>query len=175
MNSQEQYCIFSTAWGYFGFLADAGRIKQTWLPCEDATLVEQALMRGRSAKHNSELMPHVQQLVQAYFLGEPASFDAVAVSDEGLSPFCREVYATLCKVPLGHTLSYRELACLAGHPGAARAVGRAMAMNPVPLIVPCHRIVRASGKLGGFSALGGIDTKKRLLEHEKVMYAQGAE
>lgn len=169
MDRQGQYCIFSTAWGYFGFYAEGGRVRRTCLPCEDATLVEQTLLQDRAGQYDSGLMPHVQQLVMAYFLGEPVAFHGIVFDSEGMSPFRQRVYAELCRVAAGHTVSYAALGQMAGQMHAARAVGRAMATNPLPLIVPCHRVVSASGKLGGFSAQGGVHTKKRLLEHEKVM------
>jgi methylated-DNA-[protein]-cysteine S-methyltransferase len=172
MNRQGQYCIFTTAWGYFGFYAQAGSISRTCLPCEDATTVEQALLEGRSGDYDSGLMPQVQELVRAYFVGTPVAFHGIPLSNHGMSPFRRTVYAELCKVSPGNTVSYVELGKMAGKANAARAVGRAMATNPVPLIVPCHRVVSTSGQLCGFSAPGGVATKKRLLEHEKVVYGE---
>jgi methylated-DNA-[protein]-cysteine S-methyltransferase len=167
MNPQEQYCVFSTAWGYFGFSAEAGRIKRTCLPCQEATDVERALLGAAPGVYASELMRPAQQRIQAYFKGDPVVFQDIPLCHTGQSLFCQAVCAALAKVPFGTTVTYAKLAGLAGHPDAARAVGRVMAANPVPLIVPCHRVVRADGGLGGFSAQGGISTKKRLLEHEK--------
>jgi methylated-DNA-[protein]-cysteine S-methyltransferase len=169
MNSQEQYCVFSTAWGYFGLCAEAGRIKRTCLPCQEATSVEQALLGDRPGVHASGLMRPLQQRIQAYFEGERVAFQDLPLCHVGQSQFCQAVYAALARVPSGITVRYGELAGLAGHPGAARAVGRVMAANPTPLIVPCHRVVTAGGGLGGFSAAGGVDTKKRLLAHEKAI------
>jgi methylated-DNA-[protein]-cysteine S-methyltransferase len=76
------------------------------------------------------------------------------------------IYAVLRTVPFGRTTTYGELAEQAGHPGAARAVGVAMARNPWPIVVPCHRVLAKHGMLGGFSAPGGVLTKRRLLELE---------
>ena len=84
-----------------------------------------------------------------------------------LTPFARDVLAALQQVPAGATVSYGELAARAGHPGAARAVGRVMAGNPLPLVVPCHRVVGANGALTGYSGAAGVATKKWLLEFEK--------
>src|SRR5690606_15312856 len=80
--------------------------------------------------------------------------------------FHQRVYQVVQQIPRGTTLSYGEVAALAGSPGASRAVGQAMAKNPVALIVPCHRVTAASGKLGGFTAYGGAATKQALLELE---------
>ena len=170
MTPQEQYCVFSTVWGYFGLSVEAGRIKRTCLPCQEATHVERALLGAGPGVYASGLMRPVQQRIQAYFKGDPVVFQDIPLCHTGQSLFCQAVYAALAKVSSGTTVSYAELAGLAGHPGAARAVGRVMSANPTPLIVPCHRVVTAGGGLGGFSAQGGVDTKKRLLEHEKVYY-----
>lgn len=85
---------------------------------------------------------------------------------ETVPPFHRKVYRKLCKVPAGKTVTYAELARLAGSPGAARAVGQAMAKNPWPIIIPCHRVVAGNGKLGGYSGRGGPATKRALLALE---------
>jgi len=138
--------------------------------------VEQTLLGARPGLHSSGLMRPLQRRIQAYFEGEPVAFGDTPLWCTGLSSFSQEVYVALAKVPAGTTVSYGELAGLAGHPGAARAVGRAMSANPTPLVVPCHRVLSAGGGLGGFSAQGGVVTKKRLLEHEKdiLVHSTGA-
>jgi methylated-DNA-[protein]-cysteine S-methyltransferase len=98
--------------------------------------------------------------------GEPAAVAGVPVALDGVPPFAAKVYAELRKVPPGATLTYGDLAARAGSPGAARAVGRAMATNPLAPFVPCHRVVGAGGALTGFSAPGGTDLKARLLARE---------
>ncbi len=77
----------------------------------------------------------------------------------------------ICEMPAGQTSTYGAIATGLGEPGAARAVGRALGANPIPLIVPCHRVLAAGGKSGGFSAHGGRDTKARLLEIEGLPLA----
>ena len=83
--------------------------------------------------------------------------------------FNRRVFAVTRTVPPGETTSYGELAARIGEPGAAQAVGRALGQNPFPIVVPCHRVVAADGRLTGFSAPGGIDTKRRMLELEGAL------
>ena len=85
-----------------------------------------------------------------------------------MPPFHRRVYAVARAIAPGTTLTYREVAARLGEPDAARAVGQALARNPIPIIVPCHRVVACGGKPGGFSAPGGIVTKFRLLDLEGV-------
>lgn len=82
------------------------------------------------------------------------------------TPFQIEAWKALSRIPYGHTLSYGELAVRAGHPNAARAVGRIMGQNRIPIIVPCHRVIAADGSLGGFGY--GLDVKRRLLELEGI-------
>jgi len=82
------------------------------------------------------------------------------------TPFQKKVWAAIEKIPIGQTKSYGEIAAQIGHPGASRAVGAACGANPLPLFVPCHRVLAANGKIGGFS--GGLAVKKLLLRHEGV-------
>ncbi len=78
-----------------------------------------------------------------------------------------KVWKELLKIPSGETRTYKEIAILIGSPNSARAVANACAKNPYPVLVPCHRVIRSDGNLGGYSALGGVDKKKELLEQEK--------
>jgi prevent-host-death family protein len=86
-----------------------------------------------------------------------------------LGPFEREVLETLRKIPSGQVRTYQDIARAVGAPGAARAVGTACARNPLPLLIPCHRVVRSDGGLGGYSLRGGVDLKRRLLEAEGAL------
>ncbi|HKT16850.1 MAG TPA: methylated-DNA--[protein]-cysteine S-methyltransferase [Stellaceae bacterium] len=98
--------------------------------------------------------------------GKPSDLAAIALDLTGVPPFHRRVYEAARAIPPGATLSYGEVAARAGAPGAARAVGQALRRNPFAIIVPCHRILAAGGKLGGFTANGGLATKLRLLALE---------
>jgi methylated-DNA-[protein]-cysteine S-methyltransferase len=100
----------------------------------------------------------------AYFAGEPVSFDDLVVDLEGCTPFQSALVASLRSVTYGETVTYGELAALAGSPQAARAAGTFCAGNRFPLVIPCHRVVAADG-LGGFGSLG-VGYKGRLLELE---------
>lgn len=101
--------------------------------------------------------------LRRYFAGELHAIDDLAVADEG-SPFQRAVWAELRRIPCGETISYGEMARRVGDPGAARAVGLANNANPVGIVVPCHRVIGADGRLVGFG--GGMARKRWLLSHE---------
>jgi methylated-DNA-[protein]-cysteine S-methyltransferase len=104
--------------------------------------------------------------ITALLRGEPSDLTGVALDMAGVPPFHRRVYEAARGIPPGETLTYGELAARIGAPGDAREVGQALARNPFTLVVPCHRVVAAGGKAGGFSAPGGVATKRRLLAIE---------
>lgn len=105
-----------------------------------------------------------REQLMAYLAGRLQRFSLPWRLPAGASPFRRAVLAIVAEIPFGQTLGYGEVAARAGHAGAARAVGGAMATNPLPLVIPCHRVVGARGRLGGFT--GGLDQKRALLAHE---------
>ena len=114
----------------------------------------------------------VIERIRAHVGGTPRSFDDVAVDLGALPPFTRAVCEEARRIPCGQVRTYGELARAVGRPGGARAVGQALGRNPLPVIIPCHRIVAAAGKPGGFSAPGGLDTKRRLLAAEGVVLGE---
>lgn len=102
--------------------------------------------------------------LQAYFAGARQEFE-ITLAPKG-TPFQTIVWAELCRIPFGTTISYGELARRIGKPSASRAVGRANATNPIPIVVPCHRVIGSSGTLTGYA--GGLDLKRGLLRHEGI-------
>jgi len=106
--------------------------------------------------------------VRRYFRGDVAALDAIRV-DTGGTEFQEKVWIALRAIPAGETRSYAELARAVGRPTAVRAVARANATNPVPIIVPCHRVVRTDGGIGGYG--GGVQRKRWLLRHEGLVLA----
>lgn len=108
--------------------------------------------------------PVLEQLA-AYFNGEGRDFD-VTIDWSVLASFQQEVLQLVCDVPYGQTTTYQDIAVQLGNPGAARAVGRANATNPMPIIIPCHRVLGADGKLHGYGGPGGVETKAWLLALE---------
>lgn len=110
----------------------------------------------------AELAPVAAELRQ-YFDGERLEFD-IPVDLATVSPFARRVLGATARVPFGRLVTYRDIASRIGQPGATRAVGNALGQNPVPIVVPCHRVIRSGGHIGGYS--GGLEIKWRLLEIE---------
>jgi len=106
--------------------------------------------------------------VVALLRGEPSELDTVTLDMDGVPPFHRRVYEVARTIPPGTTLSYGEVAARMGAPGAARDVGQALGQNPFAIIVPCHRVLAANGKVGGFSARGSVRTKLRLISSERA-------
>lgn len=107
------------------------------------------------------------QWLKAYFENrsrDPFPWDWLDLS--GLSPFQKKVYRALWEIPFGQTRSYQEVATAIGKPKAARAVGQANKKNPIPVLIPCHRVISADGTMGGYSC--GIGIKKILLAHEGI-------
>lgn len=120
---------------------------------------------AEAGRENAEV---ASDLLQRYFERGVVDFSGVKVDLAGYSPFFRQICETVSKIGYGHILGYGEVALLAGMPKAARAVGRVMAKNPIPIIIPCHRVVASDGSLTGYSAAGGVGTKEMLLRMEGV-------
>jgi methylated-DNA-[protein]-cysteine S-methyltransferase len=136
---------------------DAGTIRNATRLCPDATeAAPPAWVRD------------VVERVQRLLTGEVAEFSDLRLALDRANAFERQVYRALLAVPHGQTRTYGALAAAIGQPGAARAVGRALGRNPIPIIIPCHRVVAADGRTGGFSAPGGVTTKMKLLDIERA-------
>ncbi len=109
------------------------------------------------------LLTHVEDLIQQYLLGKPVGFEEIPLAPHG-TPFQKSVWQTLCRIPWGATQSYKWVAAQLGKPTAYRAIGQANGKNPIPLIIPCHRVIQHNGDLGGYS--GGLHIKSFLLSLE---------
>lgn len=116
-----------------------------------------------AAEQRAEPFREVCRQLAAYFEGSLKEFD-LALAPQG-TPFQSRVWEELQRIPYGETISYAELAQRIGNPNASRAVGAANGRNPIPIVIPCHRVIGASGSLTGFG--GGLETKRVLLEHER--------
>ncbi|HEY1688870.1 MAG TPA: methylated-DNA--[protein]-cysteine S-methyltransferase [Solirubrobacteraceae bacterium] len=161
---------FETALGVCGIAwSDAG-IEQVVLP-HDKALRRPRIGETSLARATGEPPANVRAAIASIvslFDGEHVDLRFVQLDESGLDDFQRAVYAAAREIPPGETASYGEIATAIGEPGAARAVGAALGRNPYPIIVPCHRVLAATGALHGFSAPGGIATKRRMLEIERA-------
>ena len=115
--------------------------------------------------NQSNLLKQALEELKQYFNGQRQSFNIAL--DLDLPPFYQKTLMEVYKIPFGTTVSYRDIAVRAGNPKAVRAAGNANAKNPVPIIIPCHRVLSSDGTLGGYG--GGLDLKKRLLLHEGLI------
>jgi methylated-DNA-[protein]-cysteine S-methyltransferase len=168
------YTLFRTAIGPCGIAWGARGIVAVQLPeaTESATLAR--LLRAHCGavmqRRALEVRPTIDDII-ALLAGQPRDLQHARLDLAQVPPFHQRVYTIVRNIPPGQTRSYGEVAALCGDRHAARAVGQAMARNPVPIIVPCHRVLAAGGRSGGFSASGGVTTKLRLLAIEGALPA----
>jgi methylated-DNA-[protein]-cysteine S-methyltransferase len=168
----QHYLVFETAGGFCGIAWSERGITRFQLPTRSAEATERLLRRRLPGAEPGAPPPPVAAAVAAvkrYFAGEETDFSGFTLDLGEQDPFFQQVYAALRRVGWGRTTTYGALAKeLGAGPEAARDVGQAMARNPVALIIPCHRVLAAGGKVGGFSAPGGSAAKTRMLELEGV-------
>jgi len=191
MEKPIKYVIFKTKWGYFGLAGTESGLLRTFLPHNNPDKIKSRLLKDLSflnrvsrnehpvAGHESQVasiefdktfFKPIQEQISVYFEGVCVNFSPdIPVMLDGFSRFCTSVLTTCRYISFGQTTTYAELAKKLGRPAAVRAVGNALAENPLPLIIPCHRVVRSDGMLGGFSAAGGKRLKAKLLKHEKTV------
>jgi methylated-DNA-[protein]-cysteine S-methyltransferase len=165
--------IFDTAIGPCGVAWNARGLVGVQLPEASRARTEQRLaarVKSAGAAEPPRWVATLAADIRRYFAGEPVDFTAVAVDLSGLDEFRRRLYEAMRMLAWGSTTTYGELARQLGSSDweGAREVGEAMGRNPVPVVIPCHRVLAAGGKLGGFSAHGGAATKAKLLALEGV-------
>lgn len=160
---------FSTALGEFGIgWTDAG-VARLQLPGLDrADLLARINRKGAAPGEPDRRIEAIINRIEDYAEGAPVDFTDVPLDLTGLPDFHRRAYALLLGVGYGQTITYGDLARQLGDVGLSRAVGQAMGANPIPLIIPCHRVLASDGKPGGFSAPGGALSKLRMLALEGV-------
>lgn len=169
--------VFDTAIGPCAVAWNERGLTGMQLPEKDRAATERRLASKAASAGAAEPPPAIAAIVadiQRYLAGETVDFAAVAVDLSGLDPFRQKLYATMRVLGWGETTTYGDLAKKLGVTGweGAREVGEAMGRNPVPVVIPCHRVLAAGGKLGGFSAHGGAATKAKLLALEGVRLAE---
>lgn len=160
------YATFTTAWGWLGALAGPNGLTRLTMPKRTRAVARVGVVVP-GAKIDTEAFASAIRQLQAYFAGRHPRFD-LAIDLSALPPFTAAVLHAASSILYGQVATYGDLARQVGKPGASRAVGQAMGRNPVPIVVPCHRVISSTG-LGGFSAEEGVDLKARLLAHEGAL------
>lgn len=165
------FTLFDTAIGSCALVWEGERIVGAQLPERDGETTRRRLARRFPDTEEARPAPFVEAAIAdivALLAGEPRDLSHLPIALDEAQPFARKVYDVALSIPPGETLTYGEVAARIGEPGAARAVGVALGQNPWPIIVPCHRVLAAGGRTGGFSADGGVETKLRMLTIEKA-------
>jgi methylated-DNA-[protein]-cysteine S-methyltransferase len=160
------FTLFDTAIGRCGIAWTARGVAAATLPEAHDGRIRARLLRRCTGAVEATAPPAVRDAVDrivALLRGEPADLSAIVLDMTAVPTFSARIYAIARTIPFGATLTYGEIAARLGAREEARAVGQAMGQNPFPPIVPCHRVVAAGAKSGGFSANGGVATKLRLL------------
>ncbi len=167
----EACTLFDTAIGRCGIAWGPRGISAFQLPeSNDAGTLRRMSRRGRAwpqADPPSEVQDTIERIV-ALLQGEPIDLRGVTLDFDGIPPFHQRVYEVSREILAGQTRTYGEVATQLGDAGASRAVGQALGANPFAIIVPCHRVLAAGGRSGGFSAGGGVSTKLRILQIEQA-------
>ena len=159
--------VWATAWGPMGAVASPAGLRRVVLPhFEFNDLVELLAWEHAGATRNTAPFEALIDLSRGYFNARPVDFDDILCDLPKESTFAGTVLRACREIPYGRTLSYSQLAMQIGREDAAHAVATAMGRNPVPLVVPCHRVTYADGRAGGFSAPGGPELKQRMLDLE---------
>lgn len=159
--------IVKTTQGQVGFIATERGLRRVFLPERTITAARSAIRKyAPEAVEQPRLLPELAAALERYFNGEPVGEFPVKLDWSGHSNFEVDVWRACARIAYGETASYKSLADSIGCPGAARAVGTAMSHNPCPIVVPCHRVLKSDGSIGGFSAPGGIAQKRQLLDME---------
>ena len=161
-----RYAVFETCLGWMGVIDSPAGLKTVILPLKSkkALLEQVAIMGCKSEQRSSDYLIDLAERLRRYLNGEIDDFpDKLDLA--GTTDFQQSVWRVVRQIPRGETKSYGWVADQVGLPKAARAVGQALARNPVPIVIPCHRVISGNGKLGGFA--GGLKVKKFLLDLEQ--------
>lgn len=163
--------VFETTIGACGMAWSTAGVTGVLLPEASAALTLAKLKRRHPQAQEGAPPSDVQMaigLITRLLAGEPADLSAIVLDLDGVPELHRNIYAVTRRIEPGETRTYGEIAKALGDPLLAQAVGQAMGRNPCPIIMPCHRVLAAGGKAGGFSAPGGVTTKFRILQIEQA-------
>lgn len=161
-----QYWLIDTAIGTMGLGWTERGVARFALPGRDRTATEGLFLRIGAVSGRPDAA--LAEAIVSYAEGERVEFAEVPLDLAGLPDFNRSVYEDIRKLKWGETTTYGEIARRLGDVNLSRAVGKALGDNPIPLIIPCHRVLGANGQAGGFSAPGGVSSKMRMLALEKA-------
>jgi methylated-DNA-[protein]-cysteine S-methyltransferase len=167
--SAQAFALFDTPIGTCGVAWNAIGIAGFQLPSATAEATRDRMSRRFTGATESTPSAGVQRVIDRVLellAGKPIDLSDVPVDLTGAPEFHRQVYEVARTIPPGQTMTYGEIAKRLGVPHESREVGQALGRNPIAIIVPCHRVLGADGKMGGFSASGGVATKRRILEIE---------
>lgn len=160
------FSVLETPYGFLGYTFNRkSEITRLVLPGYSRQKLETLLEGDPKSKNTRKPLPVLDRKLSDYFSGKRSDL-RLKVDWTLLTPFQKKVLETVYQIPHGEVKTYEWVGRKIGKPRSARAVGNALSKNPIPLVIPCHRVIRADGKLGGFSALKGIPLKKALLELE---------
>ena len=165
------FALFQTQIGTGGIAWSERGVRGVQLPEVEAPRVRARMKRRFPDAVEATPSPDIQQAIArmvALLNGETTDLTSVQLDLQDVPTFDRDVYAIARTIPIGKTVAYGEIARRLGNVRLARDVGQALARNPFPIVVPCHRVIAADGRLGGFSARGGVNTKQRLLAIERA-------
>ena len=162
-----KFSCFSTQWGWVGVVSSSAGLYRIILPAPDEGSVIDAIAWGVPKKREENSFTEVRHALINYFKGERVEF-SLPLDLKGCTDFQRDVWEATSRIPYGQLRSYGWIAAEIGRPRAARAVGLALGVNQLPIIIPCHRVIRSDGSLGGFSA--GLHWKERLIKLEKAVF-----
>ena len=160
------YCLEETPFGWLALLGTARGLLRVSLQPEPQPALDGLGDAVDGAEENTTVFADALAAFGEYFAGNVTALDRIPLDLSDASPFFGAAWVACRSIPPGETRSYQWLAEAAGNPRASRAAGQAMAKNPFPLIIPCHRVVGSSGGLHGYGA-GGVGVKARLLEMER--------
>ena len=162
------YSVWATAWGPMGAVMGECGMRRVVLPHYSFDdLLQLLAWEHPSATRNDQAFGELASFARDYFNGKPADFSIIPCDLPSPATLSGAVLRACRSIPYGRTRSYVALAESIGRPDAAQAVAAALGKNPVPLVAPCHRVTYADGRLGGFSAPGGVELKRRMLELER--------
>lgn len=172
-HSERSVSIFPTEIGWMGVVGSGHIVQAVYVGHPSAVSVRKAAGLNQLSLQESDWHPKLREALQDYALGKHVSFAEFELQLPNRTIFRDKVLAATRRLGYGQTTTYGDLARQVGHPGAARAVGTVMSTNRFPILIPCHRVLGAGRKLGGYTCPAGTDLKQRLLEMESIAQTAG--